>query len=308
MARRNENARARRQAAKKSQIRRQPKPKKEPTRSHAQQKKLTAMRKKKRATIKQLKANPDFRERTNFPMPPVEEIERRLRSVLTPGTFAARLQNLKQKTDQDGKQIKLRDRILTLPIMTVLVVSLVWRQIPTLAEALRVIAREGVWDFAAFSVSRQALSKRLQAIPAEIFAQIYEEALGRLQQSSDGAPEPEPPAELKGLRGRFTALWRPTVRRSKLCGASSKNCARAETPLGGKMMSVVDALHADVHCAPGTRAGQANDKSFCRQLLEALPVGGLVVFDLGWFAFPFFDQMTDAGKFFITRLRSQDRL
>ena len=34
-------------------------------------------------------ANPDFRPRHHFPAPPVEEIERRLRSVLTPDTFAA---------------------------------------------------------------------------------------------------------------------------------------------------------------------------------------------------------------------------
>src|SRR5262245_9092540 len=102
------------------------------------------MRKKKRAAIKQLKANPDFRERTNFPAPPVEEIERRLRSVLTPRTFAARIQNLKKKTDEQGKAIRLRDRILTLPIMTVIVVSLVWRQIPTLTKTLHIITHKGL--------------------------------------------------------------------------------------------------------------------------------------------------------------------
>src|SRR5262245_49777195 len=50
---------------------------------------------------------------------------------------------------------------------------------------------------------------------------------------------------------------------------------------------------------------QANDKSFCRQLLEALPLGGLVVFDLGWFGFPGFDQLTTDGKFFVMRLREK---
>lgn len=305
MARRNESARARQKAAKKSQVRRQPKPKKEPTRSHAQQKKLAAMRKKKRAAIKQLKANPDFRERTNFPLPPVEEIERRLRSVLTPGTFAARLQNLKKKTDEHGKQIKLRDRILTLPIMTVLVVSLVWRQIPSLAEALRLIAREGLWDFAAFSVSKQALSKRLQTIPAEIFAQIYEEALERLRQSSEGATEPEPPAELKGLHGRFTALWLADGSTLEALRRKLKELREDKTPLGGKMMSVVDALTRRPVRTWYTSNAKANDKTFCQQVLDALPVGGLIGLDAGWFSFPFFDQMTDAGKFFVTRWRAK---
>lgn len=305
MARRNENARARQKAAKKNQIRRQPKPKKQPTRSQPQQKKLTDKRKKKRATIKQLKANPDFRERTNFPLPPVEEIERLLRSVLTPGTFAARLQDLKNKTDEHGKLIKLRDRVLTLPIMTVLVVSLVWRQIPTLAEALRVIAREGLWDFAAFKVSRQALSERLRAIPAEIFAQIYEEALERLQQSSERAPEPEPPAELKTLRERFTVLWLADGSTLEALRRKLKELRETRNPLGGKMMSVVDALTRRPVRTWYTSKAKANDKTFCSQVLEALPVGGLIGLDAGWFSFPFFDQMTDAGKFFVTRWRAK---
>lgn len=76
-------------------------------------------------------------------MPPVEEIEQRWRAVLTPGLFAAR------RGDKAGG--RLRDRIRTLPVMAILVVSLVWRQMPSLSEALWVVAREGLGDFCAFS-------------------------------------------------------------------------------------------------------------------------------------------------------------
>src|SRR5436853_1774260 len=123
---------------------------------------------KKRAKQK-LTSNPDWRARTHFPLPPVEEIEARLRRVLTPGMFAPR--RLKERG------LKLRDRILTLPVMAVLVVSLVFRQMPSLSEALRVLAREGIWGWAPFEVSKQALSQRLQTVPAALFAQLYEEAL-----------------------------------------------------------------------------------------------------------------------------------
>lgn len=73
-------------------------------------------------------------------------MEERLRAVLTPGLFAAR------RVDSAGS--KLRDRILTLPVMAVLMVTLVGRQMPSLREALRVVAREGLWAFAPFPVSR----------------------------------------------------------------------------------------------------------------------------------------------------------
>ena len=102
-------------------------------------------RKKGQMATQPLTSNPDFRARTNFPLPPVAEIERRLRAVLTPGLLAAR------RVDPAGS--KLRDRILTLPVMAVLMVTLVWRQLPSLSEALRVVAREGLWDFAPFTVS-----------------------------------------------------------------------------------------------------------------------------------------------------------
>ena len=96
--------------------------------------------------------NPDFRHRSDFPVPPVEEIEQRLIAVLTPATFAP-LRLADQKP-------RLRERILTLPVMTALVVSLVWRKIPSLTEVLRVFAHEGCWWVEPFQVSTQALSKR----------------------------------------------------------------------------------------------------------------------------------------------------
>lgn len=41
------------------------------------------------------------------------------------------------------------------------------------------------------------------------------------------------------------------------------------------------------------------------QLLSALPPGGLLIFDLGFFKFPWFDEFTESGKFFVTRLREK---
>ena len=239
-----------------------------------------------------LTGNPDFRARTNFPLPPVEEIEGRLRAVLTPGLFAAR------RVDPRGR--RLRERILTLPVMAVLMVSLVWRQIPSLSEALRVVAREGLWDFAPFRVSRQALSQRLQALPALLFAQLYEEALPRLRATTPAASPP--PAT--DLRARFTALW--LADGSTLEALRRKVQGRQEptgTPLGGKMLAVVEATTRRPLYTWYTPAAQANDKRFSQQLLHALPVGGLIGLDLGWFSFPFFDDLTAAGKFFVTRLR-----
>lgn len=249
-------------------------------------------------TKKKLTTNPDFRTRSNIPLPPVEEIERRLRSILKPGGFATRSVKAEPERPQPKK---LRDRILTLPVMAVLVVSLVWRQIPSLSEALRVVALEGLSEIEPFEVSRQALSKRLLAIPAQLFGQLYEEALEHLRESEKKQP---PPAE-GSLLARFTALWAADGSTLEALRRKLKELRESQTPLGGKMMAVVDLLTRRPRHTWYTSESQANDKIFCDQLLETLPVGGLVVLDLGWFSFPFFDKLTEAGKYFLTRLRNK---
>ncbi len=49
----------------------------------------------------------------------------------------------------------------------------------------------------------------------------------------------------------------------------------------------------------------ANDKVFLPQVFAWLPSHSLLVFDLGYFAFPFFDHLTDVGSGFVTRLRAK---
>jgi Transposase DDE domain len=258
----------------------------------------TRKKDRKKKTKQKLTTNPDFRTRSNFPLPSIEEIERRLRSILKPGGVATR--RVKAEPGKPEPK-KLRDRILTLPVMAVLVVSLVWRQIPSLREALRLVALEGLWEIEPFEVSRQALSKRLLAIPAQLFGQMYEEALERLRETEKKQP---PPTE-GSLQARFTALWAADGSTLEALRRKLKELRGSATPLGGKMMAVVDLFTRRPRHTWYTSNSKANDKTFCDQLLEALPVGGLVVLDLGWFSFPFFDKLTEAGKYFLTRLRDK---
>lgn len=109
--------------------------------------------------------NPDLRRAVSVPAPSNEELEARLLCWLTPGTFA-NLKSVKDKTRQ------LRDRVLTLPVMVAIVLSLVYRQMSGLSEVLRVLEQEGLMWVEAQSVSKQALSNRLRTLPAELFAQL----------------------------------------------------------------------------------------------------------------------------------------
>ena len=54
-----------------------------------------------------------------------------------------------------------------------------------------------------------------------------------------------------------------------------------------------------------TKNSTVHAQTWTEELLERLPVKGLLIFDLGFFNFTWFDAFTDADKFFITRMRKK---
>lgn len=239
----------------------------------------------KKNTISKTKTNPDFRRRTNVPMPENEQIKQRLLEVLTPAMFSP----------QRIREWRGRNRLLTLPVMVAVVLTLVWRQIASISELVRVLAKEGVMWIKALEVTQQAISKRLAKMPSYVFEQVFEEAIRAIrnkykEDSSRGLSVVwmADGSTLEALMRRVKALRHEGISR-----------------LAGKIMMVVDAKRRLPVKWYYTEEGQINDKRFCEELLELLPKGGLLIFDLGFFSFCFFDRFTEQGKYFVTRLREK---
>lgn len=240
---------------------------------------------KKKSTINKTKTNPDFRRRTNVPMPQNEQIEQRLLEVLTPGMFSP----------QRIREWKGRNRLLTLPVMVAVVLTLVWRQVAGISELVRVLAKEGVMWVGALEVTQQAISKRLAKMPSYVFEQVFEESIRAIgNKYNDGST--------KGLSVVWMAdgsTLEALMRRVK--ALRDKGVSR----LAGKIMMVVDAKRRLPVKWYYSEEGQTNDKRFCEELLGLLPRGGLLIFDLGFFCFWFFDMFTEQEKYFVTRLREK---
>ena len=107
----------------------------------------------KKRTIKN--GNPDFRRQHQTPSPSLPEIEEELFKYLQPSLFTP----LKYLPGNHDKL--MRDRLLNLPVMVALMLSLVYRQIAGLSEAVRLLKEEGLLWVKPLKVSKQALSKRL---------------------------------------------------------------------------------------------------------------------------------------------------
>src|SRR5215510_10810257 len=116
----------------------------------------------------------EFRHRSQIPMPAVAEVEQRLMDVLSPALLAPR-QLERRDPRQPHRFIRMRQRLLTLPVIVAIMVSLVWRRVPSIAEVQKVLAREGMLGVAPLQVSAQALTKRLDVLPAVVIGQLFTE-------------------------------------------------------------------------------------------------------------------------------------
>jgi hypothetical protein len=76
-------------------------------------------------------------------------------------------------------------------------------------------------------------------------------------------------------------------------------------PLAGQLVAVCDLFSHLPQRLWLAEDPQTNDKTFSAEIQAWLPTNSLVVFDLGYFAFPWFDALTEAGQWFVTRLRAK---
>jgi hypothetical protein len=80
---------------------------------------------------------------------------------------------------------------------------------------------------------------------------------------------------------------------------------RDDTSLPGKVAAVFNVRAQLWRTITVLADAHANDKVLARDLLAGLERGSLLLADLGYFAFKWFDDLTDQGYFWISRLRAK---
>ena len=114
-----------------------------------------------------------------------EAISAQISALLTPALA-------KQK--KYCRQLGLRDRILTLPLMVAAVLTMLWRDVAGVRELTRMLAREGFLWCDRLQVSQQALSKRFLTFREDLFERVFKEILPLLEEkwhSRNHRPLPE---------------------------------------------------------------------------------------------------------------------
>lgn len=184
-----------------------------------------------------------------------------------------------------------RERILSLPVMTGILLGMVWRQIASVRELQRTLARESVLWVGPTAISQQAIAKRLTTLPASLFAQVWEELVPVLQQRAAQRPGYHA-AVLAELAPIYERVW--ILDSSRLEAVFKKTKAARGTTgtvLGGTLTALLDlATHLPVQVWVDTSA-TVNDRRIVPDVLKTLPNRTILLLDRGFTSFWLFDQL-----------------
>jgi hypothetical protein len=256
----------------------------------------TVKKTKKKSTVRHTRAIQRDRSKRTLSMPTDQAMAARMRELVHPATLA-----------QVGyfHQLGLRERILTLPVMMALVLSLIWRQIGSVQELTRVVHEESLlWAEPQPQLTEKAMNARLRSLPAELFWRVLSGLLPLLQTRWEERERPLTP-ELAWARARYTEVV--------ACDGSTLDALlrkvgllkeTSTTPLAGRMLALLDLcshLPRRIWYEPDA---EAHDQRFWPQILPALRAGSLLIFDLGFTNFQVFTQLTQAHVTFVTRAKS----
>jgi hypothetical protein len=255
----------------------------------------TTKAKKKKSTVRHTRAIQRDRSKRPTVAPPDDHIRARLTDIVHPAT----LNQVAAFHD-----LGLRERILTLPVMMAFVLSLIWRQIGSVCEAVRVLNREGMLWTTPLRVTQQAVEQRLNTLPAALFHAILQDILPQMQHRWEARTRPLTD-ELAWARRHFTAVL--AVDGSTLDGLLRK-CGLLRDGngpvLAGRLGGVVDVITKLPREVWYEADSQAHDQRFWDRIKTTLHEGMLVLLDLGFVNYDQFDVLTDRQIGLITRLKS----
>jgi hypothetical protein len=237
------------------------------------------------------------RDRTKRPLaaPLSGPVEQGLTAIIHPATLA-QLAHF--------RQLGLRERVLTLPVMVALVVTMLWRQVPAGCELVRLLVTEGFLWVSPTPVSEQALSQRLRVFPAVLFQRVLEAVLPVMLARAQARQRPLP-APLAWARERYPAVLAADgstldalVRKVGLLRDLPKH------PLAGRILGVLDVTYLLPRLITYTPEAQAHDHRFWPAIQTAVSAGALLLLDAGFIDFGCYRQLTHAQVTFITRAKS----
>jgi hypothetical protein len=165
-------------------------------------------------------------------------------------------------------------------------------------ELWRLLSSQGLWDFPRYTITDDAVYKRLKKASQDTLKVVFEQVTNLLQERFR-----KPVENLASFATGVYALDEVTLDEVKKRLPKLREQAQAVLP--GKLTALFDLRrqlwsHLEFQDNP-----HQNEKVAARGMVSHLPKGSLLLADLGYFAFAWFDDLTEQGYYWLSRLRSK---
>lgn len=164
----------------------------------------------------------------------------------------------------------------------------------------QLVAQTGLWNHPRIPISAEGVRKRLVTAGSGVMQTLFSRVTAEL--AAQTRPHPELVPQFTGVYAiDETTLDQVARTLPSLRGVKAGDDRR----LPGKLSSVIDVRTQQfVHIVP-TDLPHQNPKVALPDLLSALPTGSLLLFDLGYFSFARFDELSHQGYRYVSRMRER---
>ncbi len=237
----------------------------------------------------------DHAKKTQRPMVEDRVIAEQLTALLTP-TITSQ--------SRFFRELGLRERILTLPLMVAAVLTLLWRDVPGVTELGRLLEKEGFLWCKPTKVSQQALSQRFLTFPAILFERIFHEILPQLKTRWSARQNRPLPESVQFTLSKFESIWIADGSTLEALFRKLKSLEEVKPgKLAGKMGVVINLVTRLPVAIWFHENPSASDTRFEENLLDLVSAQTLLLLDRGFYHFQFWQKLIQGGIHFITRIK-----
>ena len=165
----------------------------------------------------------------------------------------------------------------------------------------RLLARKGLWEYPRFAISDQAVYKRLEQDGSQPFRRLWEQVSEVLKQRL--APYAQ---DLAGFASEVIVIDHTTLDKVTRHLPLLRQVPDGDLQLlPGRLAGVFDVRLQQWRHVTHVEDPAENEKASVRSLLAHIRPGALILADLGYFGFAWFDDLTTGGYYWLSRLREK---
>jgi len=169
-------------------------------------------------------------------------------------------------------------------------------------ELWRLLTQWGFWHFPRVEVSDMALYHRLERTPPTAMHAFFIQISQLIREHLAADPARTEASFATEIYALDQTVLDPVLRKLKLL-RGLKTGEHALLP--GVLTCLFDLRRQQWQRVEFSPDAMQNEKPAAPAMLSGLPRGSLLLFDLGYFSFPWFDQLTYDGYWFVSRFRKK---